>query len=601
MQIQNDFLKKLIDLRHKIAFGLILIITCALMAYSKSFMTIAFGICIFIFAINLLNQALSGLSIIENFLHSVTSSKFKSFLFGFITTFIMQSSGLVSVLAISFLSAGLIGLSAGLAIICGANLGTVSGGWLFALGLKTQIAYYAMPLIILGSLFLFTKNQNSKSFGYFLFSLGLLFLGIHYMKGGFEEIKDTVDLAKYAMSGFGGLLIYTFVGIVITILTQSSHATLALVIAALGASQISYENAIAIAIGSNIGSTIVAVIGSLSANFDGKKLMLGHVIFNVATAVLVIALIKYFVLATDWVSAYVGIKSDDYALKLAVFHTIFNTFGCMIFYPLISKLEILLNKIITGKVKRAKIIKAKFLDENAQKVPNTAFILLIKEMGRLYSNTVSIVAKSISISKNDLSSELGSAEIIAKRSKPKEINFDELYENRFKELYSQITDYLIGASANAKDSDLARFMNIRRASLLLAETLKDVKLIQPNIFKFMSSSNEHIRAEYDKLRAKIVKMLRIMDNLRDFEIDSKEGMKELRALFEEYRKSALAPDKLLAGKLISNKMATSLMNDMEIVNEITSRLLKIVEITFNYGKENDDFEIIRDNLRPKEA
>ena len=144
-------------------------------------------------------------------------------------------------------------------------------------------------------------------------------------------------------------------------------------------------------------------------------------------------------------------------------------------------------------------------------------------------------------------------------------------------------------------------MNIRRASLLLAETLKDVKLIQPNIFKFMSSSNEHIRAEYDKLRAKIVKMLRIMENLRDFEIDSKEGMKELRALFEEYRKSALAPDKLLAEKLISNKMATSLMNDMEIVNEITSRLLKIVEITFNYGKENDDFEIIRDNLRPKEA
>ncbi|MDA3043018.1 MULTISPECIES: Na/Pi cotransporter family protein [unclassified Campylobacter] len=601
MQIQNDFLKKLIDLRRKIAFGLILIIACALMAYSKSFMTIAFGICIFIFAINLLNQALSGLSIIENFLHSVTSSKFKSFLFGFITTFIMQSSGLVSVLAISFLSAGLIGLSAGLAIICGANLGTVSGGWLFALGLKTQIAYYAMPLIILGSLFLFTKNQNSKSFGYFLFSLGLLFLGIHYMKGGFEEIKETVDLAKYAMSGFGGLLIYTFVGIVITILTQSSHATLALVIAALGASQISYENAIAIAIGSNIGSTIVAVIGSLSANFDGKKLMLGHVIFNVATAILVIALIKYFVLATDLLSAYVGIKSDDYAIKLAVFHTIFNTFGCMIFYPLISKLEILLNKIITGKVKRAKIIKAKFLDENAQKVPNTAFILLIKEMGRLYSNTVSIVAKSISISKNDLSSELGSAEIIAKRSKPKEINFDELYENRFKELYSQITDYLIGASANAKDSDLARFMNIRRASLLLAETLKDVKLIQPNIFKFMSSSNEHIRAEYDKLRAKIVKMLRIMESLRDFEIDSKEGMKELRALFEEYRKSALAPDKLLAEKLISNKMATSLMNDMEIVNEITSRLLKIVEITFNYGKENDDFEIIRDNLRPKEA
>ncbi|MBE3606165.1 Na/Pi cotransporter family protein [Campylobacter sp. RM13119] len=583
--------------KNLIFLSLFLSAICALMLISESFMVIAFGICIFLYGISVLELSFSGLSGIETFLKNTTSSKFKSFLFGLISTFIMQSSGLVSVIAISFLSASLITLGAGLAIIYGTNLGTVSTTWLVAgVGLKTQIIYYAMPLIIIGVIMFFNKSKGIKSGGYFLFSIGLLFLGIHYMKSGFDGIKDTIDLAAYAMDGIKGLLVYTLIGIIVTVLMQSSTATLTLTITALSVGQMSYENAIAIAIGSNVGSTVVAVIGSINANSEGKKLMLGHVIFNIASATIMLCFINSIIPITDFVADFLGIDGSDYSLKLAIFHTLFNLIGIVIFYPLTTRLTILLDRLIKPAQIRSKVITAKFLDEKSIQFVDSALIVLVKEMAHLYENTTSIIAKSISISKNDIDSPLSSQEVIEAKNTPMAIDFDELYNNRFKEVYSQIISYLISASANATEKDIAKFMDIRRGALLLAETLKDVKNIQPNVFKFMSSSNEYIKAEYDKLRVKILHILRVIKRIQDFEIDSKSGLKELRRLYDEYESVQFAPDILLNERKISNKMATSLMNDTDIVKEMTRNLLKIIEIISTRSEDEGEFEIIRRNL-----
>ncbi len=126
---------------------------------------------------------------------------------------ILQSSSLVSVITISFLSAGLIDLAAGI--------------------------------------------------GYILTGLGFLFLGIHYMKEGFEALKETIDLAAYAIPGYRGLFIFIFIGVFATVVMQSSHATLVISITALSVHQITYDNALALAIGANVGTTITAIIGSL--------------------------------------------------------------------------------------------------------------------------------------------------------------------------------------------------------------------------------------------------------------------------------------------------------------------------------------------------
>ena len=294
----------------------------AILAYgfwvSPNVKEIAAGVAIFLFGMLSLEEGFRALSggLLERLLKTSTDRLWKSVGFGVITTAIMQSSSLVSVITISFVSAGLIWLSSGIGIIFGANLGTTTGAWLVAgFGLKVNISAYAMPLLVFGVILLFQKVKPLKALGYVLSGVGFLFLGIHYMKGGFEAYRQAVDLAEYALSGFFGLAVFTLVGTVATVIMQSSHATLVLIITALAASQITYENAMALAIGANIGTTVTALIGSMGANYQGKRLALAHLLFNLVTAAIAIVFIMQIIWLVDRLSTGFGIAADDYTLK----------------------------------------------------------------------------------------------------------------------------------------------------------------------------------------------------------------------------------------------------------------------------------------------
>ena len=573
-----------------ILFFSFIILISILMYISQSFLTIIFGVCIFLYAMSVLEKSFSMMASLESFLKKMTKSNFQSFIFGSVTTTIMQSSGLVSVLAISFLSAGLISLASGLAIIYGINLATITTGWFLAgFGLKVDIGAYSMPLIVIGMLCMINKTQKIKGFGYFLFSIGLLFLGISYMKGGFDNIKESIDLSQFAMSGIIGLLVYTFIGIVITVLIQSSHASLTLAIAALSVGQITYENAVGIAIGSNVGSTVMAVIGSINANIEGKKLTVAHVLFNVSCAIISIIFIVPFMYITDITSDYFNIAKDDYTLRLAVFLSYFNAVGVIIFYPLIPFIEKMLNKFMKDTHKRSKVHSAKYLDEHALQFPDSALEVLNKELLHLYSNANSIIAKSISINSVDIQhSDIPAKDIIKARQIPINLDYDELYNNRFKEIYSQIIDYAVLAGSNAKPEQLSKIMDIRRAALIMAEALKDMKNAQPNIYKYITSSNQYAKEEYDKLRVEILESLRIMYKIATIkDPDELENqIKNLRKIYHEYD-SEFNFDVLIINKKITNKMATSLMNDTALMKNITKGMLKAAEMIFAHHHSDE--------------
>ena len=319
---------------------------------SPDFQVIAAGVAIFLFGMLMLEDGFKLFSggFLEQMLEKATSSTARALSFGVVTTTVMQSSSLVSVITISFLSAGLITLAAGVGIIFGANIGTTTGAWLVAgFGLKVKISAYAMPMLALSVILVFQKSKYLRGIGYVLGGLGFLFLGIHYMKEGFETFKDQFDLTRFAMTGIIGLIVYTLVGAAATVVMQSSHATMVLIITALAAQQISYENALALAIGANIGTTITAIIGAMTSNYQGKRLALAHLIFNLVTAGVALLLISPLRDAVDWISAGVGIANDDYALKLAVFHTIFNTMGVALMLPVMQKLLQFLERTIVEK------------------------------------------------------------------------------------------------------------------------------------------------------------------------------------------------------------------------------------------------------------
>jgi phosphate:Na+ symporter len=184
-----------------------------------------------------------------------------------------------------------------------------------------------------------------RGIGYALAGVGFLFLGIHYMKLGFEEFQGQIDLARFALTGVLGLVVYTLLGAA-TVVMQSSHATMVLVLTALAAGQITYENAIALAIGANVGTTVTAIIGALGANYQGRRLALAHLLFNLATAAVALVFVAQLREAVDLIASRTGIAADAYALKLALFHTLFNTFGILLMLPVLRPLVRLLERRI---------------------------------------------------------------------------------------------------------------------------------------------------------------------------------------------------------------------------------------------------------------
>ncbi|MGD8956371.1 MAG: Na/Pi symporter, partial [Chromatiaceae bacterium] len=365
---------------------------------SPDFKEISAGVAIFLFGMLALEEGFKAFTggLLERLLRKTTSGLWKSLTFGIVSTTLMQSSSLVSVITISFLSAGLIGLAAGIGIIFGANLGTTTGAWLIAgFGLKVKISAYAMPMLVFGIILVFQKSRSLKGVGYILTGLGFLFLGIHHMKEGFEAFRDTIDLTAFAVSGYAGLFLFTLLGMAATVIMQSSHATLVIIITALAAGQVTYENALALAIGANIGTTITAILGSMSSNVQGKRLAAAHLIFNSVTAIIAIAFIHQIGQGVNAISAWVGIAPDDYTLKLAVFHTVFNTIGIVAMVPFIQYLVNFLERTMPEKAVPAAV--PKYLNDANIELPDTAIEAVRKETVRLYENAFAIIAHGLSL------------------------------------------------------------------------------------------------------------------------------------------------------------------------------------------------------------
>ena len=425
----------------RILFLCFLVVVAVILFFNPNFKTILAGVSILLFGMIMLEEGFKVFTKgpLQNILKGVTDKLYKSLTAGAFVTALIQSSSLVSVITISFISAGLISLSGGLGLIFGANIGTTATAWLVAgFGLKIKISALAMPVLIFGLIFSFQKKKSLKGIGNVLAGLGFFFLGIHYMKEGFDVFKDFIDLTQFAVTGFLGALLYTGLGILITTILQSSSATLALILTALAAQQIEYENALALAIGANVGTTITAILGSLGSNIAGKRLAGGHLVFNVVTGFVALVLIFPLARLVNVIADLVNIAPTDYSLKLAIFHTIFNVMGVLIMIPFISKLEKLLIRVFKEKINKD-IDEPKYLNKAVLEFPSSAVTALFKESKYLYQNAIfKIVAHGLNIHRADIKSDLKIKKIIKKSTDPMEIDVEEMYYKKVKTIYSEI-------------------------------------------------------------------------------------------------------------------------------------------------------------------
>ncbi|MBE0494236.1 MAG: Na/Pi cotransporter family protein [Thiomicrospira sp.] len=545
---------------------------------SPDFKEIAAGIALFLFGMVCLEEGFKAFTggTLESLLRVSTSRSWKSVTFGMTATTLMQSSSLVSLITISFVSAQMITLAAGIGIIMGANIGTTTGAWLIAgFGLKVDIASYAMPAIVFGVILFMQKSKSLKGLGYVLLGIGFLFLGIHYMKAGFEVFQSGVNLAQYALPGLVGVLLFTLIGMLVTVIMQSSHATLLVIIAALATGQVSYENALALAIGANLGTTITTIMGGLAANLSGKRLAVAHVIFNVITATVAIAFINQFVWAVDYLAAWLGIAADNYLLKLALFHTLFNLLGVLLLWPFLYKLEAALIRYINFVP--ASREQPLYLYPDALETPTTSVSAVRKEVQHLFDNAYGLLAHGISLRRAVIESEESLAEAVKNTRRIMPLDLDDAYENKIKSLHSAIVGFIGEAQTRELPREASEELFVlRQASRSLVEAIKAMKHMHKNLSRYGMSSQLAVRDQYDTMRLQMAKLLReLRDILKHPENVTSLSLDALKLTQEKASQQLMDNlDELIRSRTIQAHVATSVMNDESYVMELANHLIK---------------------------
>ncbi len=527
-------------------------------------------------------KAFSG-GLLENVLEKFTNNTPKAITTGFLATALVQSSSLISIIVISFLSAELITLTSAVGVIFGSNIGTTTTAWLVSVfGLKIKISVYAMPMIIMGIFIpLFLKENSWKGIASIFIGLGIVFLGIGYMKEGFETLKDGIDLAQYAMGGYAGIFVYVLVGSVATVAIQSSSASMAIIITALATGQIDYANALALAIGANIGTTVTAVLGSLKSNENGKRLAVAHFIFNITTGIIAIVFIYQLAELVDYLALFVGIGIENYTMKLALFHTIFNIIGVLAVSPFISVLVKFLNTLFIPKGTDKG--KPKYLDNAVLALPSTALSAIVMETKHLYENAFDIITHGLNLKKSNLLSSMELDEVIRDLDTHKSINIDLFYNRWIKGLYGEIIDFSTKAQVNMSPEYIEELYKLKLANRDIVEAVKDTKHLQKNLLKYTSARNEHIKEQYNDIRKGLAELLRNINTIATTDEEDVIILLLSKAKIHMQRYDIITNgtlDKLIRKGLITNQMATSLMNDSDYAHSISKNLIAMAEVLF---------------------
>jgi len=255
---------------------------------------------------------------LRNILSAMTRNRFTGTVTGFFITALIQSSSASTVMVVSFVNAGLMTLAQSMAVIMGANVGTTFTAWVIALfGFKVDISAFALPLIGLAIPMLFSSKSRTKSIGEFTIGFAFLFMGLDLISKYVPDLQSNPEmfefLQRYASMGFGSVLIFCLVGLVVTMVIQSSAATFAITLIMCSKGWIDFPLACSLVLGSNIGTTITPLLASMSGNVAAKRTAMGHLLFNLLGTIWVLAVFYPFVDLNTWITESIG-QGDPSAL-----------------------------------------------------------------------------------------------------------------------------------------------------------------------------------------------------------------------------------------------------------------------------------------------
>ena len=359
----------------------------------------------FLYGMNLMSSGLQKAAgdRLRNFLSAMTSNPFKGVLTGLGITSVIQSSSATTVMVVSFVNAGLLTLAQAISVIMGANIGTTVTAWLVSwLGFKADISILAVPLMALGFVLSLSKKDMRRNISELIVGFSLLFLGLSLMKNSVPDLQQTPEVLSFIQGwqdyGFGSVLIFLVFGTLLTLVLQSSSATMALTLIMLNMGWIRFDMACAMVLGENIGTTITANIAAAVGNTSAKRSALAHTIFNVFGVIWALLIYSLFLKLIGWVTSTIfslpNPASEGFAIQmeydakgmpvqteaqtaalygLSMLHTLFNTINTFILIWFVPVIEKLVCFVIKGpKNKEEEEYKLKYINAGPIATPELA-------------------------------------------------------------------------------------------------------------------------------------------------------------------------------------------------------------------------------------
>lgn len=375
-----------------------------------SILTLIGALGMFLYGMNLMSSGLQKAAGdgLRRFVSSITSNPLKGVATGLGVTAVIQSSSATTVMVVSFVNAGILTLTQAIGVIMGANIGTTFTAWIIALfGFKADISILAIPLMAVGFILSISKKGKCRDIGEIVVGFSLLFLGLSFMKNSVPDLQSSPEVLSFIQSwsghGVWSVLLFVMVGTILTLVLQSSSATVALTLIVLNMGWIKFDMAAAMVLGENIGTTITANIAAAVGNVNAKRAALAHTIFNVFGVIWAVALFPYFLSLIEWIIRSLGLggSAETPLYSISMLHTVFNLIntGLLIwFIPLIEKT---VRTIIKEKPSSEPVGKLVYINAGMVSTPELALTEAEKEVshfGRIMMKGLGYVKEAVETS-----------------------------------------------------------------------------------------------------------------------------------------------------------------------------------------------------------
>lgn len=572
------------------------------------FLNLLGSLALFLYGMKVMSDALMDLAgdKIRKVMIQLTSNRFKGVLTGLFVTGLIQSSSATTLMVVSFVNAQLLSLTEAISVIMGANIGTTFTAWLITiLGFKVKMSSIAIPLIIVGFFFYLKKDHKLNAIGNFIIGFALLFIGLEFMKDAITGLENNPALFDFFQRntdrGFIGILLFVFIGTVLTLILQSSSATMAITLVAASQGVLTFEAAAAIVLGENIGTTITANLAAMISGTEARRAALAHLVFNMIGVIWILILFTPYLtlidkLALKYMSVNPLVVSTDIPIGLSLFHSSFNVLNTFILIWCIAIIAKLVIFIVPEKIVPEPVFSVpKYLSEQALKYPETAIKALLEETRRLYQEAViEAIAHSLGVHRKDIKSDKSIEEIVRAKAHPG-IKHKKFIKTRIQPIYTEVLNYTSTIQekfqlAHEDNERVTRLIKIHRDAM---EILRHVKTLKNEITKHIDANNIILNNEYLKLKSAVIELLRMFLNQ-----DKELFFQECNTLLSGAKSSAetqdvnliLDIDNLIREEKITPEQGVSLITCSASVLEIYRLMIKAAKYLAVIGSEYSQLE-----------